>query len=107
MRNLLKILLMQLCIMTLIKSGDKEEEKKKKEEKARRKLKNQQMIDAILNKRISETHPDCAADCLSLTQYESVFPLHGEESKLDVPLNKFSLKYIFVFTDHLSIYKDP
>ena len=64
------------------------------------------MIDAILNKRISESHPDCAADCLSLTQYESVFPLHGEESKLDVPLNKFSIKYIFVFTDHLSIYKD-
>lgn len=64
------------------------------------------MIDSILSKRISETHPDCSADCLSLNQYEAVFPLHGDEAKLDVPLNKFSIKYLFLFSDHLSVYRD-
>lgn len=60
----------------------------------------------MLNKKLSETHPDCQADCVSLSQFEAIFPLHGDEAKLDVPINKFSFKFIFAFSDHLSLYKD-
>lgn len=47
----------------------------------------------------------CEGDCKVKLKIMGIFPLRGEERHLNSPLNKFSWKWFYLYSDHMSIFK--
>jgi len=49
---------------------------------------------------------DCKGDCKYVHKVQSIFPLVStDDTAADSDLNKFNYKYVYLYDDHLSVFK--
>jgi len=55
---------------------------------------------------INDEHPDCLPEngCMMVKKMKAIFPLTGSEFLIDSVMNQFSYKYIYLYTDKMTVY---